>query len=105
MGGWLHLHVGWNIGAFTKWYALTGEQAALDTAIACFNRVTKSRDADGDDGAFRPDGSFGGKSQTTTASWHMHGHTHIMPGMLILGEQLLKDGQTEQGLKVVAQAR
>jgi hypothetical protein len=105
MGGWLHLHVGWNIGAFTKWYALTREQAALDMAIACFDRVTNSRDADGDDGAFRADGSFGGRSQETTASWHMHGHTHIMPGMLILGEQLLKEGREEKGLEVVAQAR
>jgi hypothetical protein len=105
MGGWLHLHVGWNIGAFTKWYALSGEKEYLDKALACFERVTNSRDSHGDDGAFRPDGSFGGKSQTTTASWHMHGHTHIVPGMLILGEQLLKDGQTEQGLKAVAQAR
>lgn len=105
MGGWLHLHVGWNIGAYAKWYALTGEQDALRKAIACYDRVTNSRDPNGDDGAFRSDGSFGGKSQTTTASWHMHGHTHIMPGMLILGKQLIEDGQREKGLEVIAQAR
>ena len=105
MGGWLHLHVGWNIGAFTDWYAVSGEKASLDMAIACAERISKSRDPDGDDGAFRPDGSFGGKSQTTTASWHMHGHTHILPGLIRLGDQLLKDGQEAQGLKYINQAK
>lgn len=104
MGGWLHLHVGWNIGALTRWYAVTGEHNSLELAIACAERVSKSRDADGDDGAFRPDGSFGGKSQSTTASWHMHGHTHILPGFILLGEQLLQDGRTEQGLTMIARA-
>jgi hypothetical protein len=105
MGGWMHLHVGWNIGAFTKWYALTGDKEMLAAAMACADRVCKSRDPDGDDGAFRPDGSFGGKSQKTTASWHMHGHTHIMPELVTLGSQLLKDGQDAKGLELIAQAR
>lgn len=105
MGGWLHLHVGWNIGALTKWYALSGDRNSLTLAVACAERVCKSRDPNGDDGAFRPDGSFGGKSQSTTASWHMHGHTHILPGLLALGEQLLQDKNEEKGRQFIGQAK
>jgi hypothetical protein len=105
MGGWLHLHVGWDIGALTKWHAITGDQRFLDEAKACADRVCNSRDPNGDDGAFRADGSFGGKSQATTASWHVHGHTHILPGLITLGAHLLHEGEEGKGLATIEQAR
>lgn len=105
MGGWMHLQVGWNLCALSDWYELTGDRASLELAVACADRICNTRDAHGNDGAFRRDGSFGGESQQTTASWHMHGHTHCLPGLLSLGETLLKDGQKEKGLQTISQAR
>ncbi|MBM3845911.1 MAG: hypothetical protein FJ405_06460, partial [Verrucomicrobia bacterium] len=76
IGGWQHLYVGWATGAFSKWHEVTGDAAALDFALALGNRLCNTEDPNGDDGSFRPDGSFGGKRQESNGSWHMHGHTH-----------------------------
>ncbi len=105
MGGWLHLGLGWNLWAYAKWYELTGEVESLDFALALANRLMHSGDPEGNDGCFRPNGSFGGKSQASAASWHMHGHTHCLPGLLVLGEQLIKAGRRESGLQVIKQAK
>jgi hypothetical protein len=105
LGGHAWMHFGWNIEALSSWYELTGDKDSLALAVACADRFCTSRDRDGNDGAFRPDGSFGGKSQNTTASWHMHGHTHCLMGLLSLGEQLLKAGQKDKGLQTLSQAQ
>ena len=105
VGGWQHFLVGWNMWALSMWYELTGEKEALDFAVALANRLCNSEDPNGDDGAFRPDGSFGGKAQASSASWHMHGHTHCLPAMMHLGEQLIKAGRREKGLQLINQAR
>ena len=103
LGGWHHLVVGWDLWAFSKWYELTGDEAALDFAIALANRLMNSEDRHGDDGSFRPDGSFGGKSPTSGASWHMHAHTHCLPGMCHLARQLIKKGDREKALELYGQ--
>lgn len=105
LGGWQHLAVGWNLGAFSKWYELTGDRDALDFAVALANRLCNSEDANGDDGSFRSDGSFGGKSQASVASMHMHGHTHCLPRLIHLGRQLVKAGRKEKGLQFITQAQ
>lgn len=102
LGGWQHLYVGWGVGAFVKWYELTGDKHALDFGVALANQLCNSSDPYGDDGSFRPDGSFGGK--TSGGSWHMHGHTHCLPGLTHLGEQLIKSGQTKTGERFITQA-
>ena len=104
LGGWQHLYVGWAAGAFSKWYELTGNKHDLEFATALANRLCHSEDAYGDDGSFRPDGSFGGKRQESSGSWHMHGHTHCLPGLVHLGGQLIKSGQREAGLRFITQA-
>jgi hypothetical protein len=104
LGGWLHLAVGWNLWAFTQAHEVTGDRSSLEFALALANRLCNSEAPDGDDGAFRPDGSFGGKSQKCSASWHMHGHTHCLPGLVHLGRQLLRAGQREAGLRIAGQA-
>ncbi|MEI6916580.1 MAG: hypothetical protein WCL39_15700, partial [Armatimonadota bacterium] len=104
MGGWQHLAVGWNLWAFAKWYEVTGDRKALGFATALGNRYINSTDADGNDGSLRPDGSFGGKKQESSASWHMHGHTHGLPGLTLLGEQLIRAGDRKSGLKFLNQA-
>lgn len=101
LGGWQHLYVGWNCWAFAQWNQLTGDRAALEFATALGNRLCHSSDPEGDDGSFRPDGSFGGK---TGGSLHMHGHTHCLPGLVLLGEQLLAAGEREQGIEFIRQA-
>jgi hypothetical protein len=103
--GWQHLYVGWAVGAFSKWYELTADPYALDFAVALANRLCHSEDLNGDDGSFRPDGSFGGKSQASAGSWHMHGHTHCLPGLIHLGGQLMNANQVEVGLPMIEQAR
>jgi hypothetical protein len=103
--GWQHLYVGWGVGAFSKWYELTGDSSALDFAVALANRLCNSEDPNGDDGSFRPDGSFGGKSQASPGSWHMHSHTHCLPGLLQLGNQLINANRTDEGLAMIEQAR
>jgi hypothetical protein len=69
------------------------------------NQLCNGEDANGDDGAFRADGSFGGKHQANSASWHMHGHTHCLPGLLHLGGQLLNNGQRDRGLQFIHQVK
>jgi hypothetical protein len=104
-GGWLHLMLGWNIWPFAKWHELTGDHEALDFGLALSNQLFNGEDPDGDDGAIRADGSFGGKSQKTTASWHMHGHTHGLPGLVLLGRELLRVGRAEDGLRTLKRAQ
>jgi len=104
LGGWQHLAVGWNLWAFSKWYELTGDRESLDFAVALGNRLLNSADASGNDGSLRPDGSFGGKDQASSASWHMHGHTHCLPGLVHLGGQLVRSGRKEDGLRFIKQA-
>jgi hypothetical protein len=103
MGGWLHLALGWNLWAFSEDYELTGDNSALDFAEELGNRLCHGADPDGNDGTFRPDGSFGGKSQASVASWHMHGHTHCLPGLTELGVQLIKAGRRKEGLRYINQ--
>jgi hypothetical protein len=103
--GWQHLYVGWGVGAFSKWYELTGDTSSLDFAVALANRLLHSEDPNGDDGSFRPDGSFGGKSQASPGSWHMHSHTHCLPGLIHLGSQLIAADRVESGLSMIGQAR
>jgi hypothetical protein len=105
LGGWLHLALGWNLWAFSQAYETTGDKDSLDFAVALANQLCNGEDAHGDDGAFRPDGSFGGKHQTSSASWHVHGHTHCLPGLLQLGGQLLKTGQRDRGRQFVRQVK
>jgi hypothetical protein len=103
LGGWQHLYVGWAAGAFSKWYELNGDKQDLEFATALARRLCHTED-EGDDGSFRPDGSFGGKHQESSGSWHMHGHTHCLPGLVHLGGQLIKSGQREAGLRFINQA-
>src|SRR5262249_33901375 len=51
------------------------------------------------------DGSFGGKRQESSGSWHMHGHTHCLPGLVHLGVQLTRSGQAQLGRQFIDQAR
>lgn len=104
LGGWLHLALGWNLWAFSEHYELSHEKSSLDFAVALANRLCHSEDPDGNDGCFRPDGSFGGKSEASSASWHTHGHTHCLPGLTHLGGQLIQSGQREAGLRFITQA-
>jgi hypothetical protein len=104
LGGWQHLYVGWAAGAFSKWNELTGDPADLDFAVALANRLCHSEDPNGDDGSLRPDGSFGGKRQESSGSWHMHGHTHCLPGLVHLGGRLLQAGRRDDGLRFITQA-
>ncbi|MHB9037418.1 MAG: hypothetical protein ACYC64_12195 [Armatimonadota bacterium] len=102
LGGWQHLYVGWATGAFSKWYELTGDKKSLDFAVALANRLCNSEDPDGNDGSFRPDGSFG---TAYGGSAHMHGHTHCLPGLIHLGGQLIKSRQQDKGLRFIGQAK
>ena len=104
IGGWQHLYVGWAVGAFSKWHELSGDPEALDFAVALANRLCHSQDAHGDDGSFRPDGSFGGRHQESAGSWHMHGHTHCLPGLVHLGGQLIRAGRRDAGVDFVNRA-
>ncbi len=105
MVGWQFLLVGWASGAMSKWYEVTGDASALEFAVALANRLCNSEDAFGNDGSFRADGSFGGNSQASSGSWHMHGHTHCLPGMLHLGNQLFRARERQQGLHMIEQVR
>lgn len=105
LGGWLHLALGWNLWAYAQWYEATGDTNALAFAAALGNRLCHGEDPDGNDGCFRPDGSFGGKSAQHTASWHMHGHTHALHGLVELGGQMVRAGQREAGLRFLGQAK
>ena len=102
--GWQHLYVGWAASAFSTWYELTKDTNALSFAVALANRLCNSEDPNGDDGSFRPDGSFGGKRQESSGSWHMHSHTHCLPGLTRLGGQLIQTGQRETGLRFITQS-
>ncbi len=104
MGGWQHLAVGWNLGAFSRWYELTHERETLDFAVALANRLCNSEDPSGNDGSLRPDGSFGGNAQESSASWHMHGHTHSLPRLVHLGCQLVQAQQQDVGVRMILQA-
>lgn len=103
--GWLYLQVGWNLWAFSQAYEVTGDPHYLEFAEALTRRLMNSEDPNGDDGAFRPDGSFGGKRQECSASWHMHGHTHCLPGLVHLGQQLIKAGQPERARPIIRQTQ
>ncbi len=109
LGGWQHLFDGWDAGAFAEYYRVTGDRNALDFAAALENRLCNSEDPNGDDGSFRPDGSFGGKLKHKAighdGSWHMHGHTHCLLGLVTVGEQLVALGQRDRGLAFIEQAR
>jgi hypothetical protein len=104
LGGWLHLALGWNLWAYAQWHEVTGDPQALAFATALGNRLCRGEDPEGNDGCFRPDGSFGGNSQQNSASWHMHGHTHCLPGLILLGRESIKAGQREVGLRFLGQA-
>ena len=94
---------GWEIIAFSRWYELTGEKSALEFATAEANRDSISEDAN--DGAFRPDGSFGVTNQAINILGpHMHAHTHSLKGLLHLGGQLIKAGDQKTGLRMIHQA-
>ena len=97
LGGWLHLALGWNLWAFSQWYEATDDRQALAFAKALGNRLYHGEDPNGNDGCFRQDGSFGGNSEKHVASWHMHGHTHCLPGVAHLGGQLIRAGEREEG--------
>ncbi len=98
LDGWQHLYLGWNSWAFAKWHQMTGDPESLKFATALATRLFHSSDEAGNDGAFRPDGSFGAASG---GSLHMHGHTHALPGLVLLGEQLIASGQREKGLDFI----
>ena len=104
MGGWQHLALGWNAWAFAKWNELTGDPAVLDFAVALTNSLIYSNDPSGNDGSFRADGSFGGNSQACVASWHVHGHSHCLPGLVLVGRQQMKRGQIDDGRKRIERA-
>ena len=104
IAGWQHIYVGWNAHGFSTYYEMTGDQAALDFAVALSNRLLNSADAHGDDGSFRPDGSFGSR-RGTSGSIHGHSHGHCLPGLLHLGEQLIKANRREDGLRRIVQAQ
>jgi hypothetical protein len=94
---------GWEIVAFSRWYELTGDKSALEFATAEANRDYISTDAN--DGAFRPDGSFGVTNQgINILGPHMHAHTHSLKGVLHLGGQLIKSGDRTNGLRMIRQA-
>jgi hypothetical protein len=101
--GWQHLYVGWAAGAFAKWYELTGDKNALDFGVALGNRLCNTED-DGNDGCFRPDGSFGGNRQESAGSWHGHSHTHCLPALTSLGVQLIHAGRAPEGVHFINQA-
>ena len=103
--GWQSLYVGWNLAAFSQWYGLTGDPEALAFAVALANRLCHSADPAGNDGSLRSDGSFGGSDPRCAGSFHMHGHTHALPGLVRLGCQLLQAGRRDEGLRLIAQAR
>lgn len=102
LDGWQHLYCGWNCWAFAKWSQVTGDTEALNFAVALANRLCNSSDEQGNDGSLRPDGSFGG---TTSGSLHMHGHTHSLPGLILVGEELIAKDDREQGLRFIQQAQ
>lgn len=102
--GWQHLYLGWNLWAFAKWNQLTGDTDALNFSLALANRITNSADEYGNDGSYRPDGSFG-STQAVVGSFHGHGHTHPLPGLLLLGGQLIKSERKKDGLRFIEQAR
>jgi hypothetical protein len=102
LDGWEYVYAGWNARAMLEYYRVTGDNSALNFAVALDRRLINSEDANGDDGSLRLDGSFGGKQKS--GSWHMHGHTHCLPGLVSLGEQLLVNGQHDQGIKFIDQA-
>ena len=101
--GWQHLYNGWNTWAFSKWHELTGDKQSLDFAVALANRLLNSSDEYGNDGSFRSDGSFG-SSQGVAGSIHGHSHGHCLPGLVHLGEQLIKANRQKEGLRFIRQA-
>lgn len=103
LDGWQHLYLGWNCHAFSKWYELTGDPKALDFAVALANRLMNSSDEFGDDGAFRPDGSFG-SVKGIVGSIHGHSHAHCLVGLTHLGTQLFRADRPVEAKRFVAQA-
>ena len=89
--------------ALAKWHELTGDKSALDFGVELGNRLCNSED-NGDDGCLRPDGSFGGTYQESSGSWHGHSHTHCLPALTSLGEQLIHAGRPEEGVRFINQA-
>ena len=104
-GGWLCYITGWNARAFSEWYEATDNPDNLAMALALANRTCNTQ-ANGNDGAFRADGSFGGTDPANYAgAWHMHGHTYVVPGLAHLGVQLIRSGQHDAGLAYITRAR
>ncbi len=102
LDGWQFVYVGWNARAFCEYYRLTHDSDALRFAVALENRLCNSEYTDGEDGSFRRDGSFGGKLKG--GSFHMHGHTHCLPGLVEIGGALIESGRRADGLRFIAQA-
>ena len=103
------LEAGITIGAFVKWYELTGDKDSLQFAVYLVDRVCSGTDKiNGIDEAFRLSGSFGGIGnglwEGNTLCWHVHWHTHILPSMVSLGINLIKERQVEKGQQVICQA-
>jgi hypothetical protein len=102
--GWLCYITGWNTRAFSEWYEVTGDPDTLEFATALANRTCNTQ-FNGDDGAFRPDGSFGGTDPAMSGAWHVHGHTYVLPGLAHLGVQLIRSGKRDEGLAFIEQAK
>src|ERR1700677_2332635 len=103
LGGWQYVYDGWSAWAFDTWYEMTGDRTALDFSAALARRLCHSEDPHGADGSFRPDGSFGSTDADGGGSWHMHGHTHCLPGLVALGKDLLASGDRDQGIAFIKQ--
>jgi hypothetical protein len=104
LGGWQCESDAAIARAFYEYYQATGDTNSLEFAAALENRFCHSESAHGDDGALRPDGSFGGISQQSSGSWHMHGHTLGLSYLVRVGEELVKTGQPDRGIKFITQA-
>jgi len=100
IGGWQHLYIGWALGAFARWYEVTGDPDVLEFGVALANRILNSQDG-GNDGSFHADGSFGGNDPIASGSWHMHGHTHCLPAMVHMGRVLLGADRRLKGLELI----
>jgi len=104
LGGWECEMCGGIAWAFSEYYKVTGDTNALEFAVALENRLCHGEVPDGNDGCLKPDGSFGGNSQTDSGSWHMHGHTYCLPGLVDLGGELISVGQRDKGIEFIEQA-
>lgn len=103
--GWLCYITGWNARAFSEWYEVNQDPDTLAFAVRLANRSCYTQ-ANGNDGAFNPDGSFGGTDPANySGAWHVHAHTFIVPGLAHLGGQLIRAGQREAGVAFITRAQ